>query len=145
MLVVVDSATAAAVYSATNRELQLSSLAAAFGGNPVTARCYSACAYTLAGGKRRIVPDGSSVGVHRAWTARTGQRDITGTGTIDAQVATEGFSPVLARYLRMMGVSGQLVALADATPSSEIRVLTRAELSRLRVVTPQARERRGRS
>ena len=104
----------------------------------VTARCYSACAYTLAGGRSRIVPEGSEVGVHKAWTAKTGQQDRVGGGTIDAQVATEGFSPVLARYLQMMGVSGQLMALADGTPSTSIRVLSRAELSKLKVMTGAA-------
>ncbi len=104
-------------------------------GTFVTARCYSACAYTLAGGRSRIVPEGSEVGVHKAWTATTGQTDRVGGGTIDAQVATEGFSPVLARYLQMMGVSGQLMALADGTPSTSIRVLSRTELTKLRVMT----------
>ncbi len=104
-------------------------------GSFVTARCYSACAYTLAGGRSRIVPEGSEVGVHKAWTATTGQQDRVGGGTIDAQVRTEGFTPVLARYLQMMGVSGQLMALADGTPSTSIRVLSRTELSKLRVMT----------
>ncbi len=108
------------------------------GGEFLTARCYSACAYTLAGGRSRIVPEGSEVGVHKAWTATTGQADRVGGGTIDAQVKTEGFTPVLARYLQMMGVSGQLMALADGTPSTSIRVLSRAELSKLRVMTGAA-------
>ncbi len=113
-------------------------------GSFLTARCYSACAYTLAGGKTRIVPEGSEVGVHKAWTKATGQRDILGGGTIDGQVSTEGFSPVLERYLSMMGVSRQLVALADGTPSTSIRVLSRGELSQLRVMTgarPQKKRR----
>jgi hypothetical protein len=113
-------------------------------GSFLTARCYSACAYTLAGGKSRIVPEGSEVGVHKAWTKATGQRDILGGGTIDGQVSTEGFSPVLERYLGMMGVSRQLVALADGTPSTSIRVLSRGELSQLRVMTgarPQKKRR----
>ncbi len=106
-------------------------------GRFLTARCYSACAYTLAGGRRRIVPEGSEVGVHKAWTNQRRQRDIVGSGTIDARISVEGFSPFLSRYLQSMGVSNQLVALADATPSSDIRVLSREELSRLRVITPK--------
>lgn len=105
------------------------------GGTFVTARCYSACAYTLAGGKRRIVPEGSEVGVHRAWTRSSGQRDILGGGTIDPQLSADRHVPMLSRYLRMMGVSDQLVALADSTPSNDIRVLTPSELSRLRLAT----------
>lgn len=117
------------------------------GDSFVTARCYSACAYTLAGGKRRIVPDGSEVGVHRAWTRSTGQRDILGGGalTIEPQLPPDRHAALVGRYLKMMGVSDQLVAIADATPSSDIRVLSPAELSRLRLATPQARERRRRN
>lgn len=116
------------------------------GGGFMTARCLSACAYALAGGKTRIVPQGSHVGVHRAWTKRRGQRDIVdGGGSIEAQVSTEGYSPVLERYLQMMGVSRQLVALADRTPSADIRILSREELSKFRVVTPEKRTGRRRS
>lgn len=110
----------------------------------LSARCYSACAYALAGGMKRIVPEGSEVGVHKAWTLRRGEVDRVTGASIDEQVATEGYAPVLTRYLRMMGVSGQLMALANATPSSSIRVLTRAELARLRVVTPEPKRRKRR-
>jgi hypothetical protein len=116
-------------------------------GALVTARCYSACAYTLAGGLSRIVPPGSQVGVHRAWTRRRLQRDIAGSGSIDAHVSSDGVSPVIERYLTRMGVSRDLVALADTIPSSDIRVLSAQELTRLRVVTPATsrapRKRRG--
>ncbi len=102
-------------------------------GEFLTARCYSACAYTLAGGKRRIVPEGSQVGVHAAWTRTTSMRDIVGSGGIDPQVPRGRVSEVLGRYLSQMGVSPQLVALAETTPSSEIRILSRQELSSLRL------------
>lgn len=110
----------------------------------VTARCYSACAYTLAGGKRRIVPDGSEVGVHRAWIKANGQRDFVGGGTIDPDFSPQRHQPMLSRYLRQMGVSDQIVALADSTPSSSIRVLTAAELSRFRLSTGAGGEKRRR-
>jgi hypothetical protein len=107
----------------------------------VTGRCYSACAYALAGGRRRIVPEGSEVGVHKAWTLDPAGRHRAGEGgaepgSVAARIAVEGYSPVLERYLGMMGVSRRLVALADATPSTSIRVLSRAELMRLKVITP---------
>lgn len=105
------------------------------GGAFMTGRCFSACAYTLAGGRSRIVPDGSQVGVHRAWTRERPMRDIVGSGSIAARVSVEGYSPVVERYLKLMGVSQRLMALADATPSSDIRVLSRAELASLRVMT----------
>jgi hypothetical protein len=105
------------------------------GGVFMSARCYSACAYALAGGRSRIVPDGGQVGVHKAWTNERSMRDIVGGGNIGARVSVEGYSPVVERYLKLMGVSERLMALADATPSSSIRVLNRAELKSLRVMT----------
>lgn len=116
------------------------------GGTFMSARCFSACAYTLAGGKNRIVPDGSQVGVHKAWTNERPMRDIVGSGTIGARVSVEGYTPVVERYLKLMGVSEKLMALADSTPSSDIRVLSRAELASLRMMTgtrPQKKQRRG--
>jgi hypothetical protein len=103
------------------------------GGQFFAANCFSACAYTLAGGKRRVVPDGSQVGVHAAWTRSSSMRDIVGSGTIDPRVPSDRVAVVLSRYLSTMGVSPQLVAIAETTPSSQIRVLTRAELSSLRL------------
>jgi hypothetical protein len=110
-----------------------------------TARCYSACAYTLAGGRTRIVPSGSEVGVHRAWVKDFEQRDIAGTGLINPKTHATGVTPVIQRYLSTMGVSSQLVALADGTPSSEIRVLTPAELTRFRLATRERGARRQRN
>lgn len=116
------------------------------GGGFVTAQCFSACAYTLAGGKQRVVPDGSEVGVHAAWTRTSSMRDIVGSGTIDPKVSSDRVTVVLSRYLSMMGVSPQLVALAETTPSSQIRVLTRSEMSRLKLaratLDPPRRNRR---
>ncbi|MGL4439698.1 MAG: hypothetical protein ACRCUE_10510 [Bosea sp. (in: a-proteobacteria)] len=116
------------------------------GGSFMSARCFSACAYTLAGGRGRIVPEGSQVGVHKAWTNERPMRDIVGSGTIGARVSVEGYTPVVERYLKLMGVSQQLMALADATPSSDIRILSRSELASLRMMTsarPQKKRRGG--
>jgi hypothetical protein len=52
---------------------------------------------------------------------------------------------MLETYLRRMGVSGKLVALANATSADDIRVLSRNELARLRVVTASGRNGRRRS
>lgn len=114
-------------------------------GSFKSARCYSACAYALAGGVKRIVPDGSEVGVHKAWTIERPMRDIVGSGIIGNRVSVDGFTPVLQRYLKQMGVSQNLMALADATPSHDIRVLSRAELAKLRVMTAETPQRKRRN
>jgi len=115
-------------------------------GRFMTANCFSACAYTLAGGKRRIVPEGSKVGVHKAWTKAPGAGDEAGIdGLTSGRIPTGGYQPMLETYLRRMGVSGKLVALANATSADDIRVLSRNELARLRVVTASGRNGRRRS
>jgi hypothetical protein len=114
-------------------------------GRFITANCFSACAYTLAGGKRRFVPEGSKVGVHKAWTKAPGASDEAGIdGLTSGRIPTSGYQPVLETYLRRMGVSGQLVTLANATSADDIRVLSRSELARLRVVTANGRNGRRR-
>lgn len=113
-------------------------------GRFFSARCFSACAYALAGGRSRIVPEGSEVGVHKAWTIERPTAENAGSSDIGRRVSVEGYTPVVERYLKMMGVSRQLMALADATPSTQIRILSRSELAKLRIMTasrPQTRRR----
>ncbi len=118
------------------RELGFSLLVGRVSGEAlVTARCFSACAYALAGGRRRIVPPGSEVGVHRAWT----KVEDDPSGSLTRQYPPGHHAPILSRYLRAMGVSDRLVALADSTSSDDIRILTRAELTRLRLATGEGR------
>ena len=67
---------------------------------------------------------------------------ILGRGAIEPGFDAARFTPLLTRYLQSMGVSGGLAALADATPSNDIRLLSREELSRLRVMTPRQQAKR---
>jgi hypothetical protein len=115
------------------------------GSTFVSARCYSACVYALMGGKSRVVPEGSVVGVHRPAQRFVGQRDIVGEGTIDARVPTGEILNVLNRYARQMGVSERLNALAEDTPHESIRVLTADELRAMRVTTGSGKARKRRA
>jgi hypothetical protein len=91
-----------------------------------SAPCYSSCVYAFAGGVRREVLDGASLGVHQFSSVRpVGSRPLEA----DAQLT----AVFLRAYLIEMGVSGDLLDLAMATPARDMRVLSRAELVALRL------------
>ncbi len=128
------------------RQLKLNVIVASYQGPSQygTAQCNSACAYVLAGGVKRFVPGGSMVGVHKSYDGGISQRDILGGGSIDARRDPNGADDVLGWYLGRMGVNRELMRIVNATPSSDIRVLTPAELTRFRLATVMSGEgRRG--
>ena len=95
--------------------------------------CYSACAYMLMGGKRRVVPAESEVGIHRMFTYETGGDP---GGPVDARGrryddGTTG--SILLRYSRLMGISPDMIATAERTSSDTVHLVTPAELKRWRL------------
>ncbi|WP_424361256.1 hypothetical protein [Methylocystis parvus] len=66
----------------------------------VSGRCYSACVYALMGGKKRVIPPQSRVGIHRMFNYR--RAALSASGKLRA---------MLARYARASASS----APPDAT------------------------------
>jgi hypothetical protein len=107
-----------------------SKLNAAFGA----ARCYSACVYALMGGKKRIAPPQSLIGIHRMFNiiyehggpGESGPEKVYDAGMLGRQ---------LEAYAGQMGVSPDLVATAETISSDKIHILTRQELTRWRLAT----------
>ena len=106
---------------------------AATTGRFVSATCASACVYVLAGGVKRVVPPESRIAVHRMagsvksfdwskWDYET-RRVYAG----DAEIAS------LTDYIRQMGVSTELVAMAESIPHEHARVLSTREMARLKL------------
>jgi hypothetical protein len=93
---------------------------------PGPGRCYSACPFAFAGGVRRSLETGSTLGVHRAEN-RVAVADEAGFQGAVASQATE--------YLVAMGVSADLVRLMAGVPHDAIREIPAAEASRLRLLT----------
>ena len=93
--------------------------------------CYSACAYALLGGVSRSVPRGSEVGVHEFadpdW--RPGYKPPP-----HVQRENDAINGFLRGYARAMGISPSIIGLAVRTRHDRIRVLSRSELRRMRVV-----------
>lgn len=95
--------------------------------------CLSACPYMLAGGSRRSVADGASVGVHQHYFGES--------TVLPAFLAVEDVQRGQARvmgYLEEMGVDPLLMRHALATPPDTIYLLVPEELQRYRLVTGAA-------
>jgi hypothetical protein len=90
--------------------------------------CYSACAYTLMGATKRIVPSGSRVGVHRMHTF--GNTTDPTRETAGARFYTAGQREVstLKRYVSGVGVDPRVIDLAETVSPDDIRVLSLEEM-----------------
>jgi hypothetical protein len=98
----------------------------------VSGRCYSACVYALMGGKRRVIPAQSRVGVHRMFNYST-NFDFSNGITRERNYDDGGMRATLARYASMMGVSTELVNLAERTSPDQLYMLSGADISRWRL------------
>ena len=99
----------------------------------VSGRCYSACVYALMGGRRRVIPPQSSVGIHRMFNYST-SFDIAEGGLVrERNYDDGGMLQTLSRYAAMMGVSTELVKLAERTSPDKLYVLTGTDIARWRL------------
>ena len=99
----------------------------------VSGRCYSACVYALMGGRKRVIPAQSSVGVHRMFNYST-NFDIGEGGFVrERNLDDGGMLQTLSRYAAMMGVSTELVKLAERTSPDRLYMLTGADIARWRL------------
>jgi hypothetical protein len=129
--------------------------------NAYLAVCASACAFTLAGGTRRIVGRASLVGVHEVASYRTtvrilqkykiSQSSFLGVPTgekkrilISSKKVSEKTEQVktaeveykkLAAYFSEMGIGSGINGLMRAAPHKSIHVLTREELTATKLAT----------
>jgi hypothetical protein len=99
------------------------------GGSEFAAgHCYSACVYALMGGRKRVIPPQSKVGIHRMFTFESAADPAGGTAR-NMRHDDGGMKEVLAKYSAMMGVSRGLIDYAERTSSETIHVLTPGEIS----------------
>jgi hypothetical protein len=101
----------------------------------VPGQCASACVYTLMGARKRMVPEGSRLGVHRM-SARINMHAPEGGHGLQSRVfAGESELRTLRDYARSVGGSQDLISLAESTPHDRIRVLSTDEIRRYRLGT----------
>lgn len=92
---------------------------------PQAGICFSSCVYAFMGAARRVAPPGSQIGVHRIFAWNGAKRHFAG----------EAMTAMLKRYTLAMGVSAELVAVAEQIDPSQVRILTASELARWRLTT----------
>ena len=95
---------------------------------PVSGDCFSACVYAFIGAKRRLVPRGSRIGIHRMFAYVGGSR----------QFDNGEMAAMLRRYSNMMGVSPDLIAATEQGTSETIRILTPAQIAKWRLASPRS-------
>jgi hypothetical protein len=98
----------------------------------VSGRCYSACVYALMGGKRRVIPPQSRVGIHRMFNFST-SFDFAEGIVRERNYDDGGMRAMLARYASGMGVSPELVNLAERTSPDQLYMLSGADIARWRL------------
>jgi hypothetical protein len=94
------------------------------------AHCASACVFALMGARRRIIPDRSLVAVHQTHRIFFERDAADMTRVVRRVVGSDAISDQLRAYARAMGVRTELVSLAQSTPPTRIRVLSKAEMRR---------------
>jgi hypothetical protein len=90
------------------------------------ARCTSACTYAFLGGSVRRVASNAFFGVHSA-TARPSIIDRPGRTVVDI------VHDQLRRYAIEMGISSELIDIAESVPAKRIRRMSNGEMRRLGV------------
>ena len=104
----------------------------AYDGNLPPGICYSACVYALMGGKKRVVPPQSRVGVHRMFNYSS--NFSFADGFVSERYLDDGeMRRRLSRYSQSMGVSPAVIELAEHTSPDYLRVLTPGEIARWRL------------
>lgn len=102
----------------------------------VPGQCASACVYTLMGAKKRVVPQGARLGVHRM-SARTFFRDPALGSTEQSRIFAGAEEIALLRaYAARVGGSQELISLAESVPHDRIRYLSGGEVKRFRLGNP---------
>ncbi len=108
----------------------------------LAAECDSACVYAFAGGARRSLAPGSSLGVHRFYMARAPGRDRKPQDRYtEADFARmQRAMSELAAYLAEMGVGPRLLAMAADVPPTTIRKLAADEVQALNLVSGEKQQ-----
>ena len=105
----------------------------------VSGYCMSACVYAFFGGKRRIIPPGSHLGIHRM-AIYSHSFDLFGGGeSTTRSYGTGELVEALSAYTKLMGVNPAAIAEAEQIEPESIHILTPQEIARWRVGTPRLR------
>jgi hypothetical protein len=93
--------------------------------------CASACVFSLMGGVKRVVPQGSRVGIH--WMSGPTPQMFSGTVTLPdtgKKDDADRDEASMRQFMRRMGVRQDFAAFIRKVPNSSIHVMTAQEMSR---------------
>ena len=102
-----------------------------------TARCMSACVYVLIGGKKRVIPPQSQVGIHRMFREETGKDPANESPGYRQTFASGSMVDVLSRYTGSMGVSRELILEAEKVSPESLHIVTPKEMVKWRLGSPK--------
>jgi hypothetical protein len=113
-------------------------------GSLTNAVCNSACVYAVMGGKNRVVPNDSRMGIHRMQAeAFHGYDPVSGRVVRDRRTGSVEQVQALKRYAKRMGVDPRIIDVAESIPHEEIKVLSAAEVRSFRLGVPKLSGQRG--
>ncbi len=95
----------------------------------LTASCLSACVYAFMGGRKRVAPPGSALGIHRMF-ANQEHTNLWGDSKSERVYDNGSMAGMLMNYSSRMGVSRELIRYAEHISSQSIHVVTAGEMAR---------------
>lgn len=95
----------------------------------VPADCLSACVYAFMGGKKRLVPSISRLGIHRM-VVDLHSYSLFGGEESERVYGSPDFVAALASYTRAMGVNPLVIAYAERIAPEAIHILSQGEIRR---------------
>lgn len=98
------------------------------------AYCNSGCVYAVMGGRKRVIPPQSRMGVHRMQGQVVDGYDPVSRSLMRRYVnGSDTTVSALKRYTAAMGIRPQLIDVAESIPHSTVKVLSRDEINRFRL------------
>ena len=102
----------------------------------VRGACLSACVYAFMGGKRRVVPSISRLGIHRMVINET-VRGASGEMQTQRIYGSDDIVSSLSAYTKAMGVDPRVIGVAETIPPNSIHIVTAREIARWRLGRPR--------
>lgn len=116
------------------RQTGMAAIVARAGTGGITSgACYSACVYALIGATKRVVPPTSRIGVHRMAAYDRAGADPEELPHYRRVYATPDLVKRLSDYAGAMGVSRDLVSVAERVSHDRLRIVTQQEIRRWRL------------
>ncbi len=97
--------------------------------------CMSACVYAFFGGKRRVIPPISRLGIHRM-AIYAQSHDPAGGDQMTRTYGTDDLVTALSDYTKLMGVDPAVIDYAEQVSPESIHIVTPREITRWHLGSP---------